>query len=237
MSKIWNTSVITLFPEMFPGPLSFSLAGKALQKTWELDIIDLKKYGQGKYNKVDDKPYGGGDGLLLKADVVDKAVDEALKKEKREIIFFTPSGKKLTQKNIKNFAKQNGVIVVCGRYEGLDSRVIKKYNMQEFSVCDYVLSGGEIACLSFLDACVRMLEGTLKNPNVLTCESFEENLLEHEQYTKPAVWQDLEVPKVLLSGDQAAIKKWRRESSIKRTKENREDLYKKYIEGQKENDK
>ncbi len=237
MSKLWNASVITLFPEIFPGSLDFSLTGKALHKTWELDIIDLKKYGQGKYNKVDDKPYGGGEGLLLKADVVAKALDSALQKEKREIIFFTPSGKKLTQKNIQHFSKQNGIITVCGRYEGLDSRVIQKYNIQEFSVFDYIVSGGEIACLSFLDACVRILEGTLKNPNVLTSESFENNLLEYEQFTKPALWQGMEVPKVLLSGNQGAIERWKKESSIQKTKENREDLYNKYIKEQGKNDK
>ncbi len=237
MSKMWNASVITLFPEMFPGPLAFSLVGKALQKNWTLETIDLKKYGQGKYNKVDDTVYGGGEGLLLKAEVVAQAVEEALQKEKREIIFFTPAGKKLTQTHIKNFAKQNGIITVCGRYEGIDSRVIKKYNMHEFSVCDYVLSGGELPCLSFLDACVRILEGTLKNPNVLACESFENNLLEHEQYTKPVFWQGMEVPPVLLSGNQKVIEKWKKESSIKKTKENREDLYKKYMERQRENDK
>ena len=226
----WRVHILTLFPEMFPGPLGFSIIGKALEeKNWLLELIKLQNFSKKGPKYVDDKPYGGGSGMIIKSEIVHKALKQTIKKIKNNysLVYLTPKGKKLDQKKIKRFVKRNNLILVCGKYEGIDQRVIDAWKMEEISMGDYVLSGGEIAAMSLIDSCVRLLPNVLGSAKSLENETFENNLLEYPQYTKPRKWLGKKVPEVLLSGNHRKINEWKKKESIRITKIKRPDLLKK----------
>ena len=226
----WTAHILTLFPEMFPGPLGFSIIGKALEKkNWSLKLINLQNFSKKGPKYVDDKPYGGGSGMIIKSEIVHEALKQTIKKIKNNysLVYLTPKGKKLDQKKIKRFVKKNNLILVCGKYEGIDQRVIDAWKMEEISMGDYVLSGGEIAAMSLIDSCVRLLPNVLGSAKSLENETFENNLLEYPQYTKPRKWLGKKVPEVLLSGNHRKINEWKKKESIRITKIKRPDLLKK----------
>ena len=226
----WTAHILTLFPEMFPGPLGFSIIGKALEeKNWLLELIKLQNFSKKGPKYVDDKPYGGGSGMIIKSEIVHEALKQTIKKIKNNysLVYLTPKGKKLDQKKIKRFIKRNNLILVCGKYEGIDQRVIDAWKMEEISMGDYVLSGGEIAAMSLIDSCVRLLPNVLGSAKSLENETFENNLLEYPQYTKPREWLGKKVPEVLLSGNHRKINEWKKKESIRITKIKRRDLLKK----------
>jgi tRNA (guanine37-N1)-methyltransferase len=224
----WRASILTLFPEMFPGPLGYSLAGKALENgTWSLETIQMRDSATGRHHSVDDTPFGGGAGMVLRPDVVDAALDRTA--DKRPILCLTPRGRRFSQTDARQLARGDGVILLCGRYEGIDQRVIETRDMQEVSVGDYVLSGGEPAALVVLDAVIRLLPGVMGAPDSAADESFSTGLLEYPHYTRPAEWQGRRVPDVLLSGHHGAIAAWRREQSERTTQERSPDLWAAYI--------
>ena len=226
----WTAHILTLFPEMFPGPLGFSIIGKALEeKNWLLELIKLQNFSKKGSKHVDDKPYGGGSGMIIKSEIVHEALKQTIKKIKNNysLVYLTPKGKKLDQKKIKRFVKRNNLILVCGKYEGIDQRVIDAWKMEEISMGDYVLSGGEIAAMSLIDSCVRLLPNVLGSAKSLENETFENNLLEYPQYTKPREWLGKKVPEVLLSGNHRKISEWKKKESIRITKIKRPDLLKK----------
>ena len=226
----WTAHILTLFPEMFPGPLGFSIIGKALEeKNWLLELIKLQNFSKKGPKYVDDKPYGGGPGMIIKSEIVHEALKQTIKKIKNNysLVYLTPKGKKLDQKKIKRFVKRNNLILVCGKYEGIDQRVIDAWKMEEISMGDYVLSGGEIAAMSLIDSCVRLLPNVLGSAKSLENETFENNLLEYPQYTKPREWLGKKVPEVLLSGNHRKINEWKKKKSIRITKIKRPDLLKK----------
>ena len=226
----WTAHILTLFPEMFPGPLGFSIIGKALEeKNWSLKLINLQNFSKKGPKYVDDKPYGGGSGMIIKNEIVHEALKQTIKKIKNNysLVYLTPKGKKLDQKKIKRFVKRNNLILVCGKYEGIDQRVIDAWKMEEISMGDYVLSGGEIAAMSLIDSCVRLLPNVLGSAKSLENETFENNLLEYPQYTKPRKWLGKKVPEVLLSGNHRKINEWKKKESIRITKIKRPDLLKK----------
>ena len=226
----WTAHILTLFPEMFPGPLAFSIIGKALEeKNWLLELIKLQNFSKKGSKHVDDKPYGGGSGMIIKSEIVHEALKQTIKKIKNNysLVYLTPKGKKLDQKKIKRFIKKDNLILVCGKYEGIDQRVIDAWKMEEISMGDYVLSGGEIAAMSLIDSCVRLLPNVLGSAKSLENETFENNLLEYPQYTKPREWLGKKVPEVLLSGNHRKINEWKKKESIRITKIKRPDLLKK----------
>ena len=233
----WHAVILTLFPEIFPGPLNTSLAGKALKdKIWRLDVLNFRDFVLESAGKVDDEPFGGGAGMVMRPDIVDIALESASKlvDDKAPIIYLTPRGRPLDQTRIKKLASGPGAVLICGRYEGIDQRVIEAREVEEVSLGDFVLSGGEIASLALLDSVIRLLPGVLGNEESLSEESFEQNLLEYPHYTRPQTWEDIqgnthEVPDVLTSGHHEKIDKWRKEKSVEKTKELRPDLYKKEI--------
>ena len=228
--EIWTAHVLTLFPEMFPGPLEFSIIGKALEKRiWSLKLINLQNFSKKGPKYVDDKPYGGGSGMIIKSEIIHEALKKTIKKIKNNysLIYLTPKGKKLDQKKIKRFIKKDNLILVCGKYEGIDQRVIDAWKMEEISMGDYILSGGEIAAMSLIDSCVRLLPNVLGSVESLKNETFENNLLEYPQYTKPREWLGKKVPEVLLSGNHKKINEWKKKESIRITKIKRPDLLKK----------
>jgi tRNA (guanine37-N1)-methyltransferase len=238
-SKPWSASILTLFPEMFPGPLGHSLAGKALEEgLWSLDPIQIRDFATDKHHSVDDTCFGGGAGMVLRPNVVDAALEHVALREgaavNRQLIYLTPRGKPLDQSMARRYALEStGVILLCGRYEGVDHRVIEHWEeqgMEEVSVGDYVLSGGEIAALTLLDACIRLLPGVIGKEESLTSESFELGLLEYPQYTRPQVWKDKIVPEVLLSGDHQKIATWREKEARRITQIRRPDLWVRYLE-------
>jgi len=221
---MWRASVLTIFPEMFPGPLASSLAGKALQKgVWALEAIDIRDHATDKHRSVDDTPAGGGPGMVMKADVLARAIDAA--GEGRPRLLMSPRGVPLTQRRVAELAAGPGAVIVCGRFEGVDERVIAARSLQEVSLGDFVLSGGEIAALALIDACVRLLPGVMGKPASGAEESFAENLLEYPQYTRPQLFEGLPVPEVLISGDHAKIAAWRREQAENLTRSRRPDLW------------
>ena len=222
--------VLTLFPEMFPGPLGHSLAGRALARgDWSLETIDIRGFTTDKHRSVDDTPFGGGPGMVMRPDVVDAAVAEALSRgPDLPLIVFTPRGRLLTQKRVRALAEGPGAILICGRYEGIDERVIVHRRMEEISIGDYVLSGGEPAAIVLLDACVRLLPGVMGAAESGIEESFASGLLEYPHYTRPAVWQGLAVPEVLAGGNHAAIAAWRRAEAERITRDRRPDLWAAY---------
>lgn len=223
---MFKASVITLYPQMFPGPLGVSLAGNALERgDWQLETINLRDFGEGKHKRVDDTPAGGGAGMVLKPDVLANAIDAATSaSDNRPRLLMSPRGQPLTQELVREYSEQPGLVIVCGRFEGVDERVIDARNLHEVSVGDYVLSGGEPAALVMLDAIVRLLPGVMGNDASGTQESFENGLLEHPQYTRPNLWEGREIPGVLTSGDHGAVDKWRREKSEMLTEIRRPDL-------------
>lgn len=222
----WRVSVLTLFPEMYPGPLGLSLAGQALNAgLWSLAIHQIRDFGLGRHAQVDDTPAGGGAGMVLRADVLAPAIDHARAANPAvPMLYMSPRGKPLTQAYAHELASGPGVIVLAGRFEGVDERLIEGRNLIEVSIGDYVLSGGDLAALVLLDACVRLLPGVIGAPESLAHESFENGLLEHPHYTKPRDWEGREIPPVLLSGDHKKIAAWRQEQSERLTRERRPDL-------------
>ena len=225
-------NIITLFPEIFPGPLNHSLSGKALNEN-KLQIItyDLIKFSKLKNKKVDDTPFGGGPGMIIRADIVQNALDFVKKTSKKpKTIFLSPGGKTLCQKKIREIVNFKDMIIICGRYEGIDQRFLDHNKIEEISIGDYILSGGELAAIILIDTCVRLIPEVLGNNKSLINESFENNLLEYPQYTKPRVWKNLSVPEPLLSGNHELIKEWRYNEAKKKTKLIRPDLWKKYID-------
>ena len=220
--------IFTLYPDMFPGPLSEGLYGKAMEnKIWELKKIDIRDYSTDKHMKVDDTPYGGGSGMLIKPDVVGSALDKNVSKDEK-IIFLTPRGKIFNQKIARELSREKTINIICGHFEGIDQRVIESRNIEEFSLGDFIISGGETATYVFLDAILRLVPGVIGNKSSLKDESFENGLLEYPQYTKPQIWEKKEVPNVLLSGDHAKIKHWRLLQSKAITRDRRPDLWQKY---------
>ena len=220
----WSADILTLYPEMFPGPLDKSLSGKALKKgIWSLNTFDLKDYGLGPHKSVDEKPSGGGPGMVLRADVLDSAINDCFKKD-RPMIYFSPKGKPLDQEMIERFSVINGVSIICGHFEGIEQRIIDLHDIEEISVGDYILSGGEIATIVFLDSLVRLLPNVLGNGDSKKIESFTDGLLEYPQYTKPNEFKGLKIPDILLSGNHKAIKEWQENQSLSLTKLRRPDL-------------
>jgi tRNA (guanine37-N1)-methyltransferase len=222
---MWRASVITIFPEMFPGPLGGSLAGKAQQKgIWALDAVDLRDYAPDRHRTVDDTPAGGGPGMVMKADVIARAID-AVATDDRPRLLMSPRGAPLTQARVAALAQGQGVVLLCGRFEGVDERVIAGRNLEEVSIGDYVLSGGEIAAMALIDACVRLLPGVMGAEGSAAEESFADGLLEYPQYTRPQVWEAHAIPEVLVSGDHAKVAAWRRAEAERLTAARRPDLW------------
>ncbi len=227
-----RVAVLTLFPDMFPGPLDHSIAAKArADNIWAIDVIDMRDFAQGKHRTVDDTPFGGGAGMVIRADVIDAAIQSVHARqgfENAPVIYFTPRGKTFCQKMAREFSTQGNMILLCGRYEGIDERVIEKHRMVEISMGDFILSGGEIPALTLLDAVIRLLPGTVGAPQSLVEESFETGLLEAPHYTKPAEWQGMPVPEILLSGHHQKIADWRKDMAKSMTQQRRPDLWEKY---------
>ena len=220
--------IFTLYPEFFPGPLEKGLYGKALaEKIWKLETVNIRDYTNDKHKTVDDTTYGGGSGMLIKPDVLANSLDKNLK-SKEKIIYLSPKGKLFNQQLAKELSKEKTVNLICGHFEGVDQRVIEARNIEEVSIGDFVLSGGESAAFVMLDAIIRLLPGVLGNEKSVEEESFENGLLEYPQYTKPQIWEEKTVPDVLLSGDHAKIKDWRLSQSEAITRDRRPDLWQKY---------
>ncbi|MEC9368940.1 MAG: tRNA (guanosine(37)-N1)-methyltransferase TrmD [Pseudomonadota bacterium] len=226
MTVPWTATVLTLFPEIFPGPLGASLAGKALEEgRWSLASIDLRDYGLGRHRSVDDTPAGGGPGMVMRADVIAPAIDKARATwPESPVIYLSPRGQPLTQERVRSLSAGVGVTLLCGRFEGLDERVIEARGVEEISIGDFVLAGGEVAAMALIEACVRLLPGVMGTEASLAQESFESGLLEYPHYTRPRDWEGREIPDVLLSGDHEKIARWRREQAEKVTRERRPDL-------------
>ena len=235
-----SVNVITLYPELFPGPLSASVTGRALDKNiWSLKTVDLKQFGKGKHKKVDDKPISGGPGMILMPDVIDEAIVKAnssISGENKLIICMSPKGIPLNQNIAKDMLQYNEIIVVCGRFEGIDQRVVEKHNMKEISIGDFILTGGELGAMVLLDTVVRLLPGTLGNSESIISESFTDDLLEAPQFTKPIDWNGMKIPEILQTGDHQKILEWKNKTSEQITKKNRPDLFIKYIEKKKKID-
>ena len=222
---MWRASVLTTFPEMFPGPLGLSLAGKALASgAWSLDVVDIRSFAADKHRTVDDTPAGGGPGMVMKADVLGRAID-ATATDTRPRLLMSPRGTPLTQARIEALTGDAGVVLVCGRFEGIDERVIAARGLEEVSVGDYVLSGGEIAAMVLIDACVRLLPGVMGTAASGAEESFTDGLLEYPHYTRPQLWEGRPIPEILTSGDHAKIAAWRRAEAERLTRERRPDLW------------
>lgn len=226
MSTPWIATVLTIFPEMFPGPLALSLSGKALEKgLWRLDAVNLRDFATDRHQSVDDTPMGGGAGMVIRPDVVARAVAAVRARGAvGPLVYLTPRGFRMTQEEIDALAREPGVVLLCGRYEGVDQRVIEALGFREYSVADFVMSGGEIPAMAVIDACVRLLPGVVGDAASLEEESFRNGLLEYPQYTRPQVWEGIPVPEVLVSGDHAAIRRWRRRRALETTRERRPEL-------------
>lgn len=228
---IWKANVLTLFPEMFPGTLGYSLAGKALARgLWALETVDIRDFASDKHASVDDSPFGGGPGMVMRPDVVDRAL-ASTGGDNFPVIYLTPRGKPLCQELVVNLTMGTGMTLLCGRYEGIDQRVIDLHEPCEVSIGDFVLSGGEVAALVFIDACVRLLPSVVGDRRSLEEESFENGLLEYPHYTRPSNWGGAEVPEVLLSGHHERIQAWRREQAKQLTRERRPDLWSRWTSG------
>ena len=232
-----SAKVITLYPNFFPGPLSASVTGRSLkEKIWSLEVIDLRQFGQGVHKQVDDKPISGGPGMILKPDVLDEALLSTYGSsgEKNSLtVCMSPKGSPLTQDVAKTLLEYNELIIVCGRFEGIDQRVIEKHKMKEISIGDFILTGGELAAMVLLDTVVRLLPGTLGNSDSILTESFTDGLLEAPQFTKPIDWNGLKVPEILRTGDHQKILEWKIKTAEQLTEINRPDLFIKYVEKKK----
>jgi tRNA (guanine37-N1)-methyltransferase len=226
MTTPWTATVLTLFPAMFPGPLAFSLAGKALEADlWRLRAVDIRSFTTDRHQSVDDTPLGGGAGMVMRPDVVARAVDAALAEgAPGPLVYLSPRGRPLRQDRVRKLAAGPGIVLLCGRYEGVDARVIEARGFLEVSLGDFVLSGGEIAAMALIDACVRLLPGVIGDSHSLEEESFTSGLLEYPHYTRPQSWEGRAVPEVLLSGNHARIARWRQEQALGVTRERRPDL-------------
>ena len=223
-----HAQIFTLYPELFPGPLNKGLYGKALSNNiWNLKIVNIRDYSSDKHKTVDDTPFGGGSGMLIKPDVLANSLDQNVKANEK-IYYLTPKGKLFSQKLAKKLSKEKTINLICGHFEGVDQRVIDTRNIEELSIGDYVLSGGETAALVVLDSILRLIPGILGNDQSISEESFENGLLEYPQYTKPQIWEKKSVPDVLLSGDHAKIKDWRLSESESITRDRRPDLWQRY---------
>jgi tRNA (guanine37-N1)-methyltransferase len=226
MTSPWRATVLTLFPEMFPGPLAVSLAGRALQSgLWALEACDIRDSATDRHRSVDDTPAGGGPGMVLRADVLAAAIDAADGAGGRPRLVMSPRGRPLTQSGVRELAAGPGPLIVCGRFEGIDQRVIEARGLEEVSIGDFVLSGGEIAALALIDACVRLLPGVMGKPGSGTEESFSDGLLEYPQYTRPQHFEGQPIPEVLLSGDHARVAAWRLAEAEQLTRIRRPDLW------------
>ena len=226
----WHASVLTLFPEMFPGPLGLSLAGRGLERgLWRLDAVDIRGFADDRHRSVDDTPFGGGAGMVMRPDVVARALDAAAEGPARPVLYLSARGVPLTQRRVEQLADGPGVVVLCGRFEGVDQRVVEARALEEVSLGDVVLSGGEPAAIALLDACVRLLPGVLGRPASLDEESFAGDLLEYPHYTRPQVWEGHAVPDVLLSGHHERIRKWRRQQAELATRARRPDLWARHL--------
>ena len=228
LSGVWTARLITLFPQAFPGVLGESLTGRALQQgLWQIDTVDLRSFGLGRHRNVDDTPAGGGAGMVLRADVVGPAVEAAQQGTPAgwPVLCLSPRGRRFDQAMARDWARRPGVTLICGRFEGVDQRVLDHYGIDEVSLGDFVLTGGEIAAQAMIDATVRLLPGVLGNAASAVEESHSEGLLEHPQYTRPAEWKGLHIPEVLLSGNHAEIARWRRAMSERLTRHRRPDLW------------
>ncbi len=226
---MWRASVLTILPDIFPGPLSASLAGKALAaKAWSLDVVDIRNFTTDKHRTVDDTPAGGGPGMVMKADVLARAID-AIATDARPRLLLSPRGAPLTQARVEALAQAPGVVLACGRFEGIDERVIAGRGLEEVSIGDYVLSGGELAAMVLIDGCVRLLPGVMGDEASRAEESFNEGLLEYPHYTRPQIWEGRAIPEVLLSGDHAKIAAWRRAEAERLTRERRSDLWSAFL--------
>jgi tRNA (guanine37-N1)-methyltransferase len=235
LAGVWTAQVITLLPGAFPGILGESLTGRALAEgLWQLQVIDLRRFGEGRHRNVDDTPAGGGPGMVIRPDIMARAIDEALagSRGRAPLIYLSPRGRRLDQARIRALAAGPGVTLICGRFEGLDERVIEHYGIEEVSLGDFILTGGEIAAQALIDASVRLIPRVLGNHGSTEEESFSQGLLEHPQYTKPSVWQGRAVPEVLLSGHHANIARWRKDMAERLTKERRPDLWRAYLAAQ-----
>lgn len=233
-SNIFHATILSIFPEMFPGCLQYSLAGQALEKKlWSYNVINIRDFGRTKHKNVDDSPYGGGNGLVMRPDVLSESIDYALSlTPNAEIYYMSPRGKLLNQRLVQDITRSSEIIILCGRFEGIDERVIEEYNVSEISLGDFILSGGEVAAIALLDSCIRMLPGVLSNQSTLEEESFSDRygdgglLLEYPLYTRPAIWRERAVPDVLLSGNHKVIEEWKMQQSINITAKKRPDLMK-----------
>ena len=225
---VWTATVLTLFPEMFPGPLGHSIAGKALEDgVWALETVDFRDFASDKHRTVDDAPFGGGPSMVLRPDVVDAAL-QATAGTRGPVIYLSPKGRLLDQARVREIAQASAVTLLCGRYEGVDERVIEARGLEEVSLGDFVLSGGEPAAIALIDACVRLLPGVLGNVESLVEESFERGLLEYPHYTRPQDWRGRKVPETLLSGHHEKIRVWRLAEAEKITRQRRPDLWARY---------
>lgn len=230
---VWKAKILTLFPSAFPGVLGESLTGKALQEgLWQLETIDLREFGVGKHRNVDDTPAGGGAGMVLRPDVLGNAIDHAMNGTQGNwpLIYLSPRGRRMDQTMMQNLARCDGATFLCGRFEGIDERVIEHYGIQEVSLGDFVMTGGELAAQAMIDATVRLIPGVLGNHASTEEESFSSGLLEHPQYTRPAEWQGRSIPDVLMSGHHGKIAQWREDMSKEITKTRRPDLWSAYLE-------
>jgi tRNA (guanine37-N1)-methyltransferase len=224
----WRATVLTIFPEMLPGPLAYSLAGKALNAgLWRLETVDIRDFADDKHRSVDDTPLGGGPGMVMRPDVLDAAIVGA--GGVGPLILLSPRGRPLEQRRVRELAEMPGVSLICGRFEGVDERVLEARGIEEVSLGDFVLSGGEPAAIALIDACVRLLPGVVGCAEALAEESFAENLLEYPQYTRPQLWQGRAVPEVLVSGDHGRIRAWRRAEAERLTRERRPDLWERHV--------
>ena len=234
---MWSVSILTLFPQLFPGPLNESVTGRALQKRLcEIKSINIRDYALDKHQSVDDTPYGGGGGMVMRADVLGSAIESTFLPNQNQIIYLTPRGKVFNQDMARDFISHSGINIICGRFEGIDERVISEYKITEVSVGDFVLSSGDIAAFCVLDACIRLLPGVLGNDVSLEQESFGSidvyrSLLEYPHFTKPQNWKGRSVPSVLLSGNHKLIEEWRLSEAINKTKVMRPDLLLRYLKG------
>jgi len=223
----WRATVLTIFPEMLPGPLAYSLAGKALKAgLWRLETVDIRDFADDKHRSVDDASFGGGPGMVMRPDVLDAAIAGA--GGVGPLVLLSPRGRRLQQQRVRELAEMPGIRLICGRFEGVDERVLEARGIEEVSLGDFVLSGGEPAAIALIDACVRLLPGVVGCAEALAEESFAEGLLEYPQYTRPQLWQGRAVPEVLVSGDHGRIRAWRRTEAERLTRERRPDLWDRY---------